>query len=155
MRLGLGVGVNDAEAVLRSLPTLELRYGAQDKSARTLAHWCAARPEIARVLHPAMPGSPGHEHWQALCKSAAGIFSVVFDERYTSAQVDAFVDALRLFKIGYSWAGPVSLVVPYDIAAMRPKEPWRGILVRLCIGLEAADDLIADLDQAMRSALGA
>lgn len=150
MRTGLGVGANDAEAVLRALPTLPLRYEAQDRSAREIAHWCAARPEIAQVLHPALPSSPGHEHWKGVCKAAAGIFSIVFDERFTSRQVDAFVDALQLFKIGYSWAGPVSLVVPYDIATIRPKEQWRGTLVRLCIGLEATQDLIADLDQALR-----
>ena len=154
MRLGLGVGANDAEAVLRSLPSLVLRYEAQDRSARAVAQWCAARPEISQVLHPAMPASPGHAHWRGLCRSAAGIFSVVFDERFSAAQVDAFVDALQLFEIGYSWAGPVSLVVPYDLASLRPGEGWRGTLVRLCIGLEAADDLIADLDQAMCSALG-
>lgn len=150
MHIGFGVGANDAEAVLRSLPTLPLRYEAHDRSARAIAQWFAARPEIFQVLHPALPGSPGHEHWQALCKSAAGIFSLVFDERYTSDQVDAFVDALELFKIGYSWAGPVSLVVPYDIAAIRPHGQWRGTLVRLCIGLEAVDDLIADCEQALQ-----
>jgi len=137
MRTGLGVGANDAEAVLRALPSLPLRYEAHDRSAREIAAWCAQRPEIAQVLHPAVPGSPGHEHWKQTCKAAAGIFSVVFDERIDTARVDAFVDALRLFKIGYSWAGPVSLVVPYDLASIRPKSPWRGTLVRLCIGLEA------------------
>ncbi|MBW8830824.1 MAG: PLP-dependent transferase [Burkholderiales bacterium] len=150
MHIGFGVGANDAEAVLRSLPTLSLRYEAHDRSARAIAQWFAARPEIFQVLHPALPGSPGHEHWQALCTSAAGIFSIVFDERYTSDQIDAFVDALELFKIGYSWAGPVSLVVPYDIAAIRPRGQWRGNLVRLCIGLEAVDDLIADCEQALQ-----
>ncbi len=150
MRTGLGVGANDAEAVLRALPSLALRYEAHDRSAREIAAWCAARPEIVQVLHPALPGSPGHEHWKQTCRAAAGIFSIVFDERFDSARVDAFVDALRLFKIGYSWAGPVSLVVPYDIASIRPKAPWRATLVRLCIGLEATQDLVADLDQAMK-----
>jgi cystathionine beta-lyase len=149
MRTGLGVGANDAEAVLRGLPTLTMRYEAQDRSARAIAQWCAARPEVTQVLHPALPASPGHEHWKATCKAAAGIFSIVIDERYSSAQVDAFVDALKLFKIGYSWAGPVSLVVPYDLKAIRPREDWKGTLVRLCIGLEATRDLIDDLDQAL------
>jgi cystathionine beta-lyase len=149
MRTGLGVGANDAEAVLRALPTLPLRYEAHDRSARAIAQWCAKRPEIVQVLHPALEGSPGHEHWKRSCTAAAGIFSLVFDERFSSAQVDVFVDALELFKIGYSWAGPVSLVVPYDLAMIRPKDAWRGTLVRLCIGLEAADDLIADLAQAL------
>jgi cystathionine beta-lyase len=149
MRLGWGVGVDDVQLVLRSLPSIELRYDAQDAAARTLAQWCAARPEIARVLHPALPGSPGHEHWKRQCTRAAGLFSIVFDARYGMAQVDAFVDALRVFRIGFSWAGPVSLAVPYDLTAIRGKGEWSGPLVRLSIGLENVDDLIADLEQAL------
>lgn len=150
MRMGIGVGANDAEAVLRGLPTLDLRYEAHDRAARTLARWCAQRPEIARVLHPALPGSPGHEHWTALCSRAAGLFSVMFDPKYTTAQVDAFVDALKHFRLGYSWAGPVSLAVPYDLSAMRGgRAPYPGTLVRFSVGLESVDDLIADLEQAL------
>jgi len=160
MRLGLGVGANDAEAVLRALPSLPLRYAAHDRTARALAHWCRARPEFAQVLHPALPDSPGHMHWQALCGDgegrAAGLFSVVFDPRYTQAQVDAFCNALRLFKLGYSWGGPISLVVPYDLASMRmgwPAHLAHGHLVRFSVGLEHAADLQADLAQALASAL--
>ena len=153
MRLGLGVGANDVEAMLRSLPSLALRYAAQDEAARALARWWQGRPEVTQVLHPALPGSPGHAHWAAHCTQAAGLFSVVFDERYTQRQVDAFVDALKLFKIGTSWAGPVSLVVPYDLAAIRAKPAWRGALVRFSTGLEAVEDLIADGEQAL-GALG-
>jgi len=150
MHLGQGVGANDVEALLRALPTLPLRYEAQDRAGRALAQWWAQRAEVVQVLHPALPSSPGHEQWRALCRSAAGLFSVVFDERYTQAQVDAFVDALKLFKIGYSWAGPVSLVVSYDVAMIRSKPAWRGQLVRFSVGLEAVDDLIADCEQALR-----
>ena len=160
MRLGVGVGANDVEAVLRSLPSMAVRYRAHDQAARTLARWLQGRPEIAQVLHPALEGSPGHEHWRALCGEqgqAAGLFSVVFHERYASAQVDAFCDALRLFKLGYSWGGPVSLVVPYDIPSMRSAElggwPQRGVLVRFSVGLEHVADLQADLEQAL-AALG-
>jgi cystathionine beta-lyase len=149
MRLGLGVGANDAESVLRSLPSLALRYSAHDRAARQLASWFRARPEAAQVLHPALAGSPGHEHWAALCSGAAGLFSVVFDARYTSAQVDAFVDALKLFRIGYSWGGPVSLAVPYDVSAMRSASSYRGALVRFSVGLEAVEDLQDDLEQAL------
>ena len=149
MRMGWGVGANDAEAVLRSLPSITLRYAAHDAAARTLAQWWAQRAEVAHVLHPALPASPGHAHWQRLCTQAAGLFSVVFDERYSAAQVDAFVDALHLFKIGFSWAGPVSLVVPYSLAMMRAQPAWRGTLVRFSVGLEAAGDLIADCHQAL------
>jgi cystathionine beta-lyase len=150
MRLGYGVGGgNDAELVLRSLPSIALRYQAQDEAGRVLARWMAARPEVAQVLHPAIEGSPGHEHWRAHCTQAAGLFSVIFDARYSAPQVHAFVDALRLFKIGYSWAGPVSLVVPYDLKAMRGERAAPGRLVRFSIGLEAAADLQTDLEQAL------
>ena len=156
MRLGLGVAANDAEAVLRSLVSIDLRYRAHDRAARALARWLQARPEIAQVLHPALPGAPGHAHWQALCGPrdlAAGLFSVVFDPRYTPAQVDAFCDGLQLFKLGYSWGGPMSLVVPYDVPSLRSADlrTWTqtGVLVRFSIGLEAVADLQADLAQAM------
>jgi cystathionine beta-lyase len=152
MRMGWGVGGNDAEAVLRSLPSLPLRYRAQDEAARALAHWLAGRGEVAQVLHPALPGAPGHAHWKAVCGEqglAAGLFSIVFHERFASRQVDAFCDALRLFKLGYSWGGPVSLVVPYDIPSMRSRWPHRGTLVRLAVGLEDVADLRADLEQAL------
>ncbi|MFC5500014.1 PLP-dependent transferase [Caenimonas terrae] len=167
MRLGFGVGANDAETVLRSLPSIELRYRAHDRAARALAGWLRQRPEIAHLLHPAFEGSPGHANWKALCTGgdaggeglAAGLFSVVFDERYASAQVDAFCDALRLFRLGYSWGGPVSLVVPYDIATMRDARlatwPNKGVLVRFSVGLEAVEDLRADLEQALGALSGA
>ena len=151
MRMGWGVGGNDLEAVLRALPSLPLRYAAQDAAGRTLAQWWSQQPNVAQVLHPALPGSPGHAHWQSHCRAAAGLFSVVFDERIAATQVDAFVDALKLFKLGYSWAGPVSLVVPYALAGMRTAPAWKGTLVRFSIGLEAVDDLIADCEQALRT----
>jgi len=168
MRVGWGVGANDVESVLRSLPSLPLRYHAQDAAGRALAAWLKDRPEIVQLLHPAFEGSPGHAHWSALCGanggggidaggSAAGLFSVVFDERYAASQVDAFCDALKLFKLGYSWGGPVSLVVPYDVTPMRSARlgSWRhkGVLVRFSAGLEAVEDLQADLEQAL-AALG-
>ena len=156
MRLGWGIGANDAETMLRALPTLALRYAAQDRAARTLADWLGQRREIVRVLHPALPGSPGFAHWQACCSAAAGLFSVVFDARFAAAQVDAFVDALELFKIGYSWAGPVSLVVPYRVQEMRSQPtPYTGVVVRFSIGFEAVEDLLADLQQAFERAFGA
>jgi len=150
MRLGTGVAANDAEFVLRSLPTLELRYRAHDRSARQLAQWLQKQPAVTRVLHPALPGAPGHEHWASHCRDAAGLFSILLDAALTAARVDAFVDALRLFKLGYSWGGPVSLVVPYDLKAMRGGAArYDGHLVRLWIGLESPGDLIADLDRAL------
>lgn len=157
MRLGLGVGANDAEAVLRSLPTMELRYRAHDASTRALATWCTGQPEFVQVLHPALADSPGHEYWRALCDNgpggAAGLLSVVIDPRFDQDHVDAFCDALQLFRLGYSWGGPISLVVPYDVAAMRQAWPDRiaeGTVVRFAIGLEALDDLQADIAQALQ-----
>ena len=151
MRMGWGVGANDAELVLRSLPSVALRYAAQDASARQIAHWFLGRPEIEAVLHPALPDSPGHAHWQRSCTQAAGLFSVVFKAHHSFADVDRFVDALTLFKIGYSWAGPTSLVVPYDLSGIRSGPRWRGPLVRFSVGLEGAEDLIADLDRALKA----
>ncbi len=149
MHLGFGVGGNDAELLLRSLPSLPLRYHAQDRAARELAAWLGTQPQVARVLHPALASGPGHAHWQRSCTAAAGLFSVLIDECHSAAQVDAFVDALRLFKLGYSWAGPISLVVPYDLAAMRQPAPYAGTLVRFSIGLESVAALQADLAQAL------
>ena len=154
MRLGLGVAGNDAELVLRALPSIVLRYQAHDAAARVLAGWCQTRPELAQVLHPALAGSPGHAQWKEVCGSgsAAGLFSVIFKASCTPSQVDAFCDALKLFKLGFSWGGPMSLVVPYDLTSMRPAWPAhlaRGTIVRFSIGLEAAADLQADLSQAL------
>jgi len=156
MRMGFGTGVGDVEALLRSLPSIALRYEAHDRSARELARWLSDRPEIAQVLHPALEGAPGHANWLRLCGAtdlAAGLFSVVFDERFSTEQVDRFCDSLKLFRLGYSWGGPISLVVPYDIGLMRDPEvshwPHKGTLVRFSIGLEDAEDLRADLEQAL------
>ncbi|SDM39211.1 cystathionine beta-lyase [Oryzisolibacter propanilivorax] len=164
MRLGLGVGANDAEAVLRALPSIALRYRAHDVATRELARWMADQPAVAQVLHPALPGSPGHAHWQQLCGAAhggdgaaAGLFSVVFDASRSQEQVDAFCDALRLFRLGYSWGGPMSLVVPYDLGEMRERATPQlapGTVVRFCVGLEDVQDLRADLAQALRQAFG-
>ena len=162
MHLGLGVGANDLEAVLRALPSLPLRYHAQDVAARKLAHWLAGQGPVAQVLHPALAGAPGHEHWQALCGhghegAAAGLFSVVLDERFASGQVDAFCDALRLFRLGYSWGGPLSLAMPYHLPSMRARPTPHlkpGIVVRFAVGLESVDDLRADLAQAMKGVFG-
>lgn len=155
VRMGLGVAANDAEAVLRGLPSIALRYRAQDQAARQLAHWLQSRPEVNQVLHPALPGAPGHAHWQAVCGGrdlAAGLFSFVLDQRYPMAAADAFCDRLQVFKLGYSWGGPISLALPYDLASLRSASlgHWAeaGPLVRLAIGFEAVADLQADLTQA-------
>lgn len=157
MRLGLGVAANDAESVLRALPSLSLRYRQHDETTRVLAQWCQQRDEFAQVLHPALPQSPGHQHWQTLCGNglgaAAGLFSVIVKHQFSQAWVDVFCDALQLFKIGYSWGGPMSLVMPYQLETMRSRWPnylQPGILVRFSTGLESAADLQADLLQALQ-----
>ncbi len=151
-RVGHGVGANDVEAVLRSLPSMPLRYAAQDAAARAFAAWCSTRSEFAAVLHPATPESPGHEHWLSHCRAAAGLVTVELDPRFGAAQVDAFVDALKLFRIGWSWGGPFSLAVPYEAATIRERATrYRGGLVRFCVGLEAVEDLIADAEDALKS----
>jgi cystathionine beta-lyase len=164
MRLGTGVGANDVELVLRSLPSIDLRYRAQDAAARALAHWCATQPAVAQVLHPALPGAPGHDHWKSVCVTtqepqglAAGIFSIVLDARLTTQQVHAFCDGLQLFKLGYSWGGPISLVMTYQLNAIRrlaTPHLCAGHVVRLCIGLEDVADLQSDLQQSLQRHCG-
>jgi cystathionine beta-lyase len=149
MRLGMGVGGDDAWLVLRGLETMKLRFDAHDASARKVAAWLKGRPEIAKVLHPAFEDCPGHDVWQRDFTGAGGLFSVVFDARFSGEQVDRFVDALALFGIGYSWGGTHSLAVPYRMQGMRRDWPDTGPLVRFNIGLEGTDDLIADIEQAL------
>lgn len=149
MRLGMGVGMDDAYLVQRGLPTMKMRFERHDASARELAAWFKARPEITRVLHPAFADCPGHAFWKRDFTGAGGLFSVVFDARFDEARVDRVVDALTLFGIGYSWGGPNSLVMPYRIGSMRDK--WDGgVLVRFNVGLEDPADLIADLARAFK-----
>ena len=152
MRVGYGVGGNDVELVLRGLNSMSLRYAAQDAATRQLAGWLQTQPQIAAVLHPALAGSPGHEAWQRDCTGAACLFSAVFQPDYTQAQIDGFCDSLKLFKLGYSWAGPMSLCAPYDVPALRTT-PWphKGGLVRFSVGLEAVADLQADIAQGLKA----
>ncbi|MBI2724698.1 MAG: PLP-dependent transferase [Polaromonas sp.] len=150
MRTGFGVSGNDAELVLRGLHSVALRYAAQDSATRSLATWLQGQPQVETVLHPALPGSPGHEAWKRDCTGAACLMSVVFKPGYSQAQIDHFCNSLKLFKLGYSWAGPMSLCAPYDIPAIRTTGwPYKGGLVRFSVGLEAVADLQADLSQAL------
>jgi cysteine-S-conjugate beta-lyase len=152
MRVGYGVSGNDCEGVLRGLPSVALRYAAQDAATRQLATWLQSQPQIAAVLHPALPGSPGHDTWTRDCSAAACLVSAVFQPGFSQAQIDKFCNSLKLFKLGYSWAGPVSLCVPYDMPAIRPNGwPHAGGLVRFSVGLEAVEDLQADISQALKT----
>ena len=151
MRVGYGVAGNDVEMVLRGLNSMALRYAAQDAATRLLATWLQAQPQVEAVLHPALAGSPGHDVWKRDCSAAACLVSVVFKSGCSQAQVDGFCNSLKLFKLGYSWAGPMSLCAPYDIAALRSASPWpfKGALVRFSVGLESVADLQADISQAL------
>jgi cystathionine beta-lyase len=149
MRLGMGVSADDTFLVLRGLPTMKLRFEAHDRSARQIAAWLKSRSEMTHILHPAFDDCPGHATWKRDFTGAGGLFSVLFDPRFTEAQTDRFIDSLKLFKIGYSWGGANSLAVPYRIATMRSQWSHQGQLVRLNIGLEDTRDLIADLEQAL------
>jgi cystathionine beta-lyase len=152
---GVGIAGDDTERVIRSLPSLPLRYDAQDQSTRQLAQWLQQQPHFSHVLHPTLVTNEGHTFWQQVCDDrAAGLVSVVFDAAYTQAQVDQFCDTLQLFKLGYSWGGPMSLVMPYALQQVRVSDTSHlasGLLVRFCIGLEDSSDLIADIAQALDS----
>ncbi|MDT4859609.1 Cystathionine beta-lyase MetC [compost metagenome] len=129
---------------------MALRYQAQDASTRELAIWMQAQPGVVRVLHPALPGSLGHATWLRDASAAACLFSAVFDPSIPQSRIDAFCDSLKLFRLGWSWAGPISLCAPYDMASIRPKGwPHAGGLVRFAVGLESVHDLRADLAQAL------
>ena len=132
------------------LLTLAVRLEALERATLAVARWLAERPEVERVLHPALPSCDGHELWRRDFTGSASVFSVLFDERYTKEQLTAFVNALELFEIGYSWGGVTSLVLPHFDLPRQHASVRRGSLVRFNIGLESVDDLVADLDRALQ-----
>jgi cystathionine beta-lyase len=148
--LGGAPSPDDCSLALRGMKTLAVRLKAVEQSALAVAQWLQQRPEIQLVLHPALPSCPGHEFWKRDFTGSSGLFSIVFHERFSKEQVIRFVNALKLFKIGYSWGGVSSLVMAYDLRS--PKRPAYGSrIVRLYTGLESVDDLKADLAQALES----
>jgi cystathionine beta-lyase len=147
--LGFAVSPDDCSLALRGLQTLAVRLSAIENSALAVAMWLAARAEVDLVLHPALPACPGHEFWKRDFLGSSGVFSLVFKPGPTQQQVFAFVDALTLFKVGYSWAGVTSLAVAYNIGRIPGRPPYDHRIVRLNIGLESTTDLIADLEQAL------
>jgi cysteine-S-conjugate beta-lyase len=147
--LGCAVSPDDCSLAIRGLQTLAVRLSAIETSALAIAKWLAARPEIERVLHPALPSCPGHEFWKRDFLGSSGVFSIVFKPGPSQEQIFAFVDRLKLFKAGYSWAGVTSLAVAYDMGRIPGRPPYGHRIVRLNIGLESSDDLISDLDQAL------
>ena len=154
MRLGFGIGGDDCYLMLRGLATMELRLKRSGETGLALAYWLAGRLEVAAVLHPASPESAGHAFWKRDFSGAAGLFSVVLSEDIAEEKSDAMIDALKLFRIGYSWGGVHSLAVPYRVgvpggtARAAASWPHKGVLVRFYAGMEDASDLIADLEQA-------
>ncbi|MBS0421278.1 MAG: cystathionine beta-lyase [Proteobacteria bacterium] len=148
-QLGMAVSPDDCSLALRGLQTLGVRLERLERSALELARWLADRPEIACVLHPALPSCPGHDIWQRDFAGSASIFSIVFEKRYSKSQVASFIDALELFQIGFSWGGVASLAVSFP-DLKRPGIDYEGRLVRLNIGLEEVADLRADLEAAFR-----
>jgi len=135
-----GYAYDEALAVWRE-------YGA---SALAVARWLEKQPQVARILHPAFESCPGHEYWKRDFKGSAGLFSFVLKGGDSPAR-DALIDSLELFGIGYSWGGFESLVTPAEPVRTATAPEWGGPVVRLQIGLEDPEDLIADLARALAS----
>lgn len=152
---GISVSGDDVAQVQRSLASMQLRYAHQAKSALTLLNWLKQQSDFVQVLHPANPDAAGHEYWKNICKQgqSAGLVSVIFKPEYDMEAIRRFCDALQLFKLGFSWGGPVSLVMLYNLKEMRVLEHThlqQGLLVRFCIGLEDPQDLIQDIENALK-----
>lgn len=145
--LGLCVGPEDVYLGLRGLRTLAVRLDRHQRSALELARWLAQRPEVARVIHPALPGDPGHTLWKRDFSGASGLFSIILNP-VSRKSVAAMLDGLSLFGMGYSWGGFESLIIPFDPRDYRTATTWNaeGPALRLHVGLEDVEDLKADLD---------
>lgn len=146
--LGVCAGPDDVFLATRGLRTLAVRLAHHQASALEMARWLRARPEVARVLHPALEDDPGHAIWKRDFTGASGLFSVVLKPASDKA-VDALLDTLALFGMGYSWGGFESLVIPFDCSDYRTATTWApgGPTLRFHIGLENLDDLKADLER--------
>jgi cystathionine beta-lyase len=147
---GYCVSPDDCYLALRGLRTIGVRMNHQQQSALRIARWLQSRPEVLRVLYPALDGDPGHALWKRDFTGAAALFGVILKPVSWEA-VGAMIDALELFGIGSSWGGFESLAIRADVSKVRTATKWNpgGPLIRLHIGLEDADDLIADLEQAL------
>jgi cysteine-S-conjugate beta-lyase len=145
---GHAAAPDDAWLTSRGLRTLGVRLKRHEESALAVARWLEQQPQVARILHPAFESCPGHEFWKRDFKGAAGLFSFVL-KGGDSADRDKLIESLKLFAIGYSWGGFESLVTPAEPIRTASNPDWGGPVVRLQIGLEDPDDLIADLTQAL------
>jgi cystathionine beta-lyase len=146
--LGVCAGPDDVFLALRGMRTLAVRLNQHYRSGLEMARWLATRPEVIRVLHPALESDPGHAIWKRDFTGASGLFSIVLKPAPQKA-VDALLDTLKLFGMGYSWGGFESLVIPFDCDGYRTATRWApgGPTLRLHIGLENVDDLKADLER--------
>lgn len=153
---GLCVGPDDVYLTLRGIRTLAVRLERHYRSGVAVARWLEQRPEVLRLLHPALPSHPGHHIWKRDFTGACGLFSVVF-KPVPQRALYAFLDELELFGIGASWGGYESLAIPFDCTSLRTATRWEpgGPTVRFHIGLEAVEDLIADLDGGFAALAGA
>lgn len=142
--MGQAGAADDAWLALRGLRTLDLRLKRHQENGLKVARWLEEQPQVARVLHPALPGCPGHEYWARDFKGASGLFSIVLAGGDAAAR-DRLVDSLALFGIGYSWGGYESLALPADPVRTATRPAFEGPLIRFHIGLENPDDLIEDL----------
>jgi cystathionine beta-lyase len=149
--LGHYASPDDCWLALRGLRTLPVRLARQMQSGLTVARWLQARPEVLRVLHPALPGSPGHAVWKRDFSGAASLFGVVLQPRFSVQAMVAMIDSFALFGIGESWGGYESLIHPTDAAITRdaPHPALGGPTFRLHVGLEDPEDLIADLERGL------
>lgn len=152
--LGICPGADDVYLAQRGLRTLATRIKAQGAAALKIAQWLKAQPQVARVLHPQLPDCKGHEIFARDFVGASGVFSFVLKRYLSEAELSAFFDGLKIFGMGYSWGGYESLILVSDPTKIRTATKWQaeGDLIRLSIGLEDADDLIADLDAAFKRA---
>ena len=150
-QLGQLSSPDDCWLTLRGIRTMGVRLAAQMEAAMQVAHWLRHRPEVAQVLHPGLPGAPGHAIWKRDFTGSCSLFGVEFKPHFTAEATHAFVEALELFGIGASWGGFESLAVPTtgNITRTAATGQFAGPLVRIHIGLEDVDDLIADLDQGL------
>jgi cystathionine beta-lyase len=147
-QFGHAAAPDDAWLTSRGLRTLSVRLKRHEESALKIAGWLSEQPQVARVLHPAFESCPGHEYWKRDFKGSAGLFAFALNGGSPEAR-DRFIDSLKLFGIGFSWGGFESLVVPGEPPRSATNPDSGGPLVRLQIGLEDPDDLIADLANAL------
>jgi cystathionine beta-lyase len=148
-QLGLAVSPDDCSLALRGLQTLAVRLEALEKATLIVANWLTNHPQIDKVYHPALPSCPGHDIWARDFKGSTSVFSFTFKDTVSATKVVDFINALNVFKIGMSWGGINSLAIVYP-DLQRPDQDFGSRIIRLNIGLEAPNDLIADLDQATK-----